>query len=338
MERSGKRGKIPQQDWPSIMARYESGETLASIARTYDCSPPAISYIVNRSRARSAAPAPAAPNALIPGETQLVKGHAVQEPVPDAPQSERIGDGSHAGNLSLDIRHRVEKPAVEEPRPGTSSFSDEAASPSNPQTGSSLQEGDRLPGRSDSPQADANQTESADSPRSVNRSGTPAQNDEPRRTLHLSLSHGSNPSPGPELPSPTPQRASISGDEVAPSPAGSHRSLAPLDRQVAGYNPPAGNGTAGRMTSEPPIPKDGRAFIDQALRERVESDIAVFLAAFDAALTDDTAESRAGLREATDRLLRAGARTRIELERLEARVPLTSRNDSRQQEPAWRQR
>jgi len=36
------------------MARYEAGETLASIARTYDCSPPAISYVVSRSRDRSA--------------------------------------------------------------------------------------------------------------------------------------------------------------------------------------------------------------------------------------------------------------------------------------------
>ena len=54
MEKSSKRGKIPQSDWPLIMARYEAGETLASIARTYDCSPPAISYVVSRSRARQA--------------------------------------------------------------------------------------------------------------------------------------------------------------------------------------------------------------------------------------------------------------------------------------------
>jgi hypothetical protein len=52
--------------------------------------------------------------------------------------------------------------------------------------------------------------------------------------------------------------------------------------------------------------------------------------AFDAALAADTQESRFGLREATDRLLRAGARTRIELERLEARVPLTPRDGPKQ--------
>jgi hypothetical protein len=74
------------------------------------------------------------------------------------------------------------------------------------------------------------------------------------------------------------------------------------------------------------------------LRARVDSDIAAFLAAFDAALGQDTQESRSVLREATDRLLRAGARTRIELERLEARVPLAPRDSGRRSEPAWRDR
>jgi hypothetical protein len=92
------------------------------------------------------------------------------------------------------------------------------------------------------------------------------------------------------------------------------------------------------LIPEPQLPKDGGAFIDKALRERVETDITAFLSAFDAALTQDTPESRTGLREATDRLLRAGARTRIELERLEARTPLTSRNNGTQLEAAWRQR
>src|SRR6202011_5041670 len=91
MDRSSKRGKIPQQDWPSIIKRYEAGETLASIARTYDCSPPAISYVVSRSRARSAGTEmpPRAPSAA---EAQLIKaptseptapGNA-KSPAPDA--------------------------------------------------------------------------------------------------------------------------------------------------------------------------------------------------------------------------------------------------------------
>src|SRR5437762_10180485 len=75
MEKSSKRGKIPQSDWPLIMARYDSGETLASIARTYDCSPPAISYVVSRSRARQPGTetAPPAPSVTVP---QLIKAAA----------------------------------------------------------------------------------------------------------------------------------------------------------------------------------------------------------------------------------------------------------------------
>ena len=74
MEKSSKRGKIPQQDWPSIIARYEAGETLASIARTYDCSPPAISYIVSRTKARNAAAETTADPAPVAAEPQLLKG------------------------------------------------------------------------------------------------------------------------------------------------------------------------------------------------------------------------------------------------------------------------
>src|SRR5512146_1789434 len=76
MDKSGKRGKIPQADWPLIMARYEAGETLASIARTYDCSPPAISYVVSRSRSREPGTEPALklPSAV---EPQLIKASGV---------------------------------------------------------------------------------------------------------------------------------------------------------------------------------------------------------------------------------------------------------------------
>src|ERR1700722_15175356 len=68
MEKSGKRGKIPQSDWPLIMTSYEAGETLSSIARTYDCSPPAISYIVSRSRGKAASDV-----AAQSAEPQLIK-------------------------------------------------------------------------------------------------------------------------------------------------------------------------------------------------------------------------------------------------------------------------
>src|SRR6266853_702777 len=106
MEKSSKRGKIPQSDWPLIMARYEAGETLSSIARTYDCSPPAISYVVSRSRARQ--PGGETSRPIPTGETQLIKAgpgngvdHAVNRDVaatppahlnPAAPQAAPAGD------------------------------------------------------------------------------------------------------------------------------------------------------------------------------------------------------------------------------------------------------
>jgi hypothetical protein len=46
-ESSGK-GKVPHSEWEKIAARRAAGESFAAIARAYDCSPPAIRYIVNR--------------------------------------------------------------------------------------------------------------------------------------------------------------------------------------------------------------------------------------------------------------------------------------------------
>lgn len=43
------KGKIPHSEWPSILARYGKGETMAKIGRDYECTAPAIRYIVKRS-------------------------------------------------------------------------------------------------------------------------------------------------------------------------------------------------------------------------------------------------------------------------------------------------
>src|SRR6185437_5923611 len=42
------RGKIPHAEWPKIARRIGSGESLAAVARAYECTPPAIRYIVQR--------------------------------------------------------------------------------------------------------------------------------------------------------------------------------------------------------------------------------------------------------------------------------------------------
>jgi hypothetical protein len=170
--------------------------------------------------------------------------------------------------------------------------------------------------------------------------GTPDPQPQPgesRHTLHLSLSHN-NAQPM-EKPRDDGQVADMA-DASAVRPAGDQQQG--LTQHPARHHPApntaAHNGGVARSMAEPHKGRDGGTFIDRALRERVDGDISAFLAAFDAALAGDTMESRAGLREATDRLLRAGARTRIELERLEARVPLSARDTTGYSASSWRPR
>jgi Meckel syndrome type 1 protein len=111
MEKSNKRGKIPQTDWPLIMVRYESGETLASIARTYDCSPPAISYIVSRNREQPASEVSTLPVA----EPQLLKAQtngtaAMNEPAvapPGSPTDAPLPASSEAPAPAAEIRREA---------------------------------------------------------------------------------------------------------------------------------------------------------------------------------------------------------------------------------------
>ena len=51
-----RRGRIPHADWPLIVDRYKGGETLSAIAREYDCTPSAISYILRKAELASADP------------------------------------------------------------------------------------------------------------------------------------------------------------------------------------------------------------------------------------------------------------------------------------------
>jgi transposase-like protein len=43
------KGKILHSEWPKILAKYNSGESIAKISRDYGCTAPAIRYIVKRS-------------------------------------------------------------------------------------------------------------------------------------------------------------------------------------------------------------------------------------------------------------------------------------------------
>jgi hypothetical protein len=312
MEKSNKRGKIPQSDWPLIMERYDAGETLASIARTYDCSPPAISYVVSRSKARQPGAEPQ-PKAAGGSEAQLIKGAAPNGTAAPAEQTPIATPAVANGH------DRSESAAV--PGDGQHDNRTERAADSLPAAGM-MQASDARNGISHPAVA----------------------NGEHRRTLHLSLGDpaprngGSRPAEiRPELESPLVGQ----GIPLSALPSPSLPSSSQDDVPVNGASriPPNGYPEHIRRNDvESAAHKKSGTFIDSELRARVDGDIAAFLAAFDAALGQDSQENRAALREATDRLLRAGARTRIELERLEARLPLPPRNDGRAGEMGWRAR
>jgi hypothetical protein len=334
MERSSKRGKIPQQDWASIIKRYEAGETLASIARTYDCSPPAISYILGRSRSRDAAVAGTEQSEIETPEPRLVKGHPNDIPTKEfingAPQN---GEGT-ALPPTAQASYPMDGSDPEPVSAGPDSVSNEAAGASEIGAEIAVTETSDRPAKADiEAPAQAPPLGAGDSSSALGMAGPQPQPGESRRTLHLSLSHNN------AQPMETSQDDGRGGDAADVSAA---RPVEGLTLLPARQNPAAyasgNNGGVARSMVEPHKAREGGAFIDRALRERVDGDISAFLTAFDAALADDTIESRAGLREATDRLLRAGARTRIELERLEARVPLAARDPSGYSAPSWRPR
>lgn len=330
MERSSKRGKIPQLDWPSIIKRYEAGETLASIARTYDCSPPAISYILSRSRARDATVDGTEQSAIESSEPRLLKGHP-----DDTPVCEFINGTPEIGEAAaLPPTAKASDPidgSIPEPvSAGPSSGLNGTAGVSEIGADIAVTETAARPA-----QRDIEEPAQA-VPSGNGTAGSQPQPVEPRRTLHLALSRNN----AQLIDTPHPDGHVVdTPDASAVRPVGDqHQGLTQHPtRHHAAPSAAANNGGAVRSTAEW-HKRDGGAFIDRALRDRVDGDISAFLAAFDAALAEDTIESRADLRDATDRLLRAGARTRIELERLEARVPLSARDTSGYSSTSWRPR
>ncbi|HTV88611.1 MAG TPA: hypothetical protein VME41_06300 [Stellaceae bacterium] len=302
------------------MARYDAGETLASIARTYDCSPPAISYVVSRSRTRQPE-SEGSHKPLNASEPQLIKAISGETANASAP----VALPEPTADAAASPPEKLPPVSAEVPR-AHDDAPNGAGVQRNGSNGGSLRA---------SPPAEAVVPQ-----RPV---AAPPANGDHRRTLHLSLGG-----------SPHGNGGSRAGEQPIERPAPIHRAQPAVDPAAASPSERAGNGAAApfsagqrdRDYSEPPHHNGGDApprrengaFIDRDLRARVEADIGAFLAAFDDALAQDTLESRSALREATDRLLRAGARTRIELERLEARVPLSARDAGSRGHPAWRER
>ncbi|MCG5244202.1 helix-turn-helix domain containing protein, partial [Azospirillum doebereinerae] len=69
-----KRGRIPQSAWPQILERYHGGVTLSAIAREFECTPSAISYIIKKAEAAS-------------GQGELSVGADVGETTPAQPET-----------------------------------------------------------------------------------------------------------------------------------------------------------------------------------------------------------------------------------------------------------
>ncbi|WP_114859109.1 helix-turn-helix domain-containing protein [Azospirillum brasilense] len=75
-----KRGRIPQSAWPQILERYRSGATLSAIAREFECTPSAISYIIRKAEAAGEA----AGEKDVPAEEGTASDAAAEAPAGDA--------------------------------------------------------------------------------------------------------------------------------------------------------------------------------------------------------------------------------------------------------------
>lgn len=81
-----RRGRIPQSAWPHILERHRAGATLSAIAREFDCTPSAISYIVRKAEAAGIAPSEA--SAAAPESGPAAEGGAEIQGGTDAPPPE----------------------------------------------------------------------------------------------------------------------------------------------------------------------------------------------------------------------------------------------------------
>jgi hypothetical protein len=97
--------KIPQGEWNAIAARYQNGESISRIARSYGCTPPAIHYILKRYRLRpvDAAPQPMQQTMQVrpsgAAENRLIRAHPPDPAPAIAPLSENSGNGAAGSRL-----------------------------------------------------------------------------------------------------------------------------------------------------------------------------------------------------------------------------------------------
>lgn len=133
--------KIPQGAWTAIAARYQNGESISSIARSFGCTPPAIHYILKRNRQRPATLVvqPTPPQPATATESQLIKVNPPEPaPRPQVRLVERtcgpILARANAPDASSILLHApsVERATAATPLSVAAGFRDRAAPPSEP--------------------------------------------------------------------------------------------------------------------------------------------------------------------------------------------------------------
>ncbi|MBP2303257.1 hypothetical protein [Azospirillum picis] len=112
-----KRGRIPQSAWPQILDRYRSGATLSAIAREFECTPSAISYIIKKAEAASGqgelkvGDADAAGDAEAAPAPAPVAEAAHEAPAPEsAPAADAPAAAPASGSGSADATRREGRP------------------------------------------------------------------------------------------------------------------------------------------------------------------------------------------------------------------------------------
>lgn len=112
MKEATTRGKIPLSDRPTIVARYEGGESIASISRSFGCTAPAIRYLIKRTKGtlsrgsegsrRATPPSPALPSTL-----QMVRAAAAPFGRTDVGASVTTTKKAGSENFDRSLRDRV---------------------------------------------------------------------------------------------------------------------------------------------------------------------------------------------------------------------------------------
>jgi len=138
-----RRGRIPQSAWPQILERHRAGATLSAIAREFECTPSAISYIVRKAEAsgqlggdeagvpaaapvEEPAPAPEPAPAAAPAPAPAAEPPQAEAPAPaPQPAPRRQAEAKPAGDAP---RARLELKR-EEPRPAPAAAPTPAPAP-----------------------------------------------------------------------------------------------------------------------------------------------------------------------------------------------------------------